>query len=394
MQASFYVSAVGSFLLFIYLIFMKKMLRFILYFTGFLAFFAQAENGAFEVVTLDTAPLSKRILLGATVVPLTEVELGAQVAGDIIKFDGKAGDAYKKGELIVALEKESIRAQREVALADIASANEMLNNAGVQYSKSIISPYSDGNMMFGGMPGMFSTFINPMQRMTGGGNAEFEKYAHRANSYSHYVEAGNRLKQAKSKLKGIDEKLKDASVVAPFDGIIVKKVVDMGDSVQKGKTLLIFANISQLQVEVHIPSRLLLSLKKGAQYRVKLDISNYVVNALLTQIYPVANRDTHTIRTKFSLPKNAPVVPGSYAELELFDLSQSKQTVVLPETALIWRSSLPSVFIVNDENKTELRFVRIGDKVSQDKISILSGLKKGERIIVNPGVLTVSGMSI
>ncbi len=373
---------------------MKKVVGFIFFFTGILSFFAQAENSAFEVITLDTIPLGKRILLGATVVPLAEVELSAQVSGDITGFDGKAGDVYKKGALIVTLEKESIKAQREVVLADIASANESLKNAGVQYSKSIISPYADGNMMFGGMPGMFSSFINPMRRITNSGNFEFEKYAHRADSYSRYVKANNRLKQARSKLKEIDEKLKDTSIIAPFDGIIVKKIVDMGDSVQKGKTLLIFANTSQLQVEAHIPSRLLFSLKKGMQYRVKLDISNNVVSTVLTQIYPVANSNTHTIRTKFNLPKNTPAIPGSYAELELFNLSKSKETVVLPETALIWRSSLPSVFVVNNENKTELRFVRIGDKINQDKISVLSGLKKGERIIANPGVLMTSGMHI
>ena len=61
----------------------------------------------------------------------------------------------------------------------------------------------------------------------------------------------------------------------------------------------------------------------------------------------------------------------------------------------MWRSSLPSVFVINPlTNKTELRFIRLGEQVGKDKKSILSGLKIGEKIVANPNILMVSGMSI
>lgn len=347
----------------------------------------------FDIVEVSHIALGKRILLGGAVIPSTEVKFKAQISGDVVSFEGLSGDLYKKGSKIVILEKESITAQKEAAKATIASANEVLRNAGVQYSKSIVAPRSEGNNMLGGMPGMFGVFTDPMRSMFNAGNPDFEKYAIRANSYANYVKANNKLKQAKFKLKEINEKLKDTNIVAPFDGVIIKKMVNTGDTVHQGQVLLTFSNIKNLEVEVFVPSRMLYSLKKGSNYRIKLDVSNYIVNATLSQIYPVADKKSHTIRVKFTLPSNIPVISGTYAEIELFDTTDVKKTALIPESSLVWRSSIPSVFIVGNDNKTELRFVRLGDKVANGKISILSGLKKGDRVISNPGALMVSGMS-
>jgi hypothetical protein len=61
----------------------------------------------------------------------------------------------------------------------------------------------------------------------------------------------------------------------------------------------------------------------------------------------------------------------------------------------MWRSSLPSVFVISPlTNKTELRFVRLGEKVGKNKKSVLSGLKIGEKIVANPNILMISGMNI
>ena len=70
-------------------------------------------------------------------------------------------------------------------------------------------------------------------------------------------------------------------------------------------------------------------------------------------------------------------------------------TPVVPLSAVLYRTSLPSVFVVNKStNKTELRYVRLGEQVGRDKKSVLSGLKIGERVILNPNILMTSGMSI
>ena len=300
---------------------------------------------------------------------------------------------FKRGTTLVTLEQESIQAQRDSAYAEISSANEALRNAGVQYSQSIVSPNSNG--MFGGIPGMFSMFTDPMLKMSGQGNPEFDKFANRTSRYTGYQQAKNKLRQAELNLKQVEERLKDANVVAPFDGVIVVKNINQGDVVQPGQVLIKFANIKDLQVEVNVPSRLVSSLRLDKKYRIKLDIANIVVDAKLSQIYPIADNNKHSVKVKFDLPASVPVLAGAYAEVEIFETDSGVLTAVIPEAAIMWRSSLPSVFVINPQTtKTELRFVRLGEQVGKSKKSVLSGLKIGEKIVANPNILMVSGMDI
>ncbi|CAC9591983.1 Efflux transporter, RND family, MFP subunit, AcrA/E family [uncultured Gammaproteobacteria bacterium] len=354
---------------------------------------ASSFESVYNIQTVGGMSLDKRALLGGAVVSSSQVNLSAQVSGDVLSVSGREGDMFKKGTILITLEQDSIQAQRDSAYAEIASANEALRNAGVQYSQSIVSP--NGGGMLGGVPGMFSMFTDPMLKMSGQGNPEFDKFANRTSRYTSYQQAKNKLIQAENNLKQIESRLKDANVSAPFDGVIVAKPINVGDIVQPGQMLLKFANIKDLQVEVNIPSRLVRSLKLDKNYRIKLDIANIVVEAKLAQIYPIADNAKHSVKVKFDLPENVPVLPGAYAEVEIFETDSGVLTPIVPESAIMWRSSLPSVFVISPlTNKTELRFVRLGEQVGANKKSVLSGLKIGEKIVANPNILMISGMDI
>jgi multidrug efflux pump subunit AcrA (membrane-fusion protein) len=354
---------------------------------------SSTDKSSLKTEIVSGMSLDKRALLGGVVISSTVVNISAQVPGDVLSVEGMEGDMFNKESLLIILEQNSIIAQRDSAYAEIASANEALRNAEVQYSRSIVSPNS--SQMFGGMSNMFSMFTDPMLQMSGQANPEYDKYANRTSRYTEYQQAGNRLKQAEFKLKVAEERLKDANISAPFDGVIIEKTVSSGDVVQPGQILMKYANIKDLQVEVNIPSRLVRSLQLKKQYRIKLDIANTVVNATLAQVYPIADDTKHSVKVKFDLPAGVPVLPGAYAEVELFEANSGNLTPVIPERAIMWRSSLPTVFVINPKtNKTELRFVRLGEQIGSDKKSVLSGLKIGEGIITNPNILMISGMEI
>ncbi|AYQ56736.1 RND family efflux transporter MFP subunit [Bathymodiolus thermophilus thioautotrophic gill symbiont] len=348
-------------------------------------------NSTYNIQQVRGMSLNKRALLGGKVISSAQVSLSAQVSGDVLSVKGQEGDVFRQGATLITLEQESIQAQRDAVYAEIASANEALKNAGVQYSQSIVSPNSSS--MFGGIPSMFSVFTDPMVRMSGQGNPDFDKFARRTSRYTSYQQAKHKLTQAQLKLKQVEARLKDANIVAPFDGVIVVKNIDQGDIVQPGQVLIKFANIKKLQVELNVPSRLVTSLRLNKKYRIKLDMANTVVNAKLSQIYPIADNNKHSVKVKFDLPENSPVLAGAYAEVEIFETNSGLLMPIIPETAIIWRSSLPSVFVVNPQtNKTELRFVRLGEQVNDYQKSVLSGLKIGEEIVTNPNIMMISGM--
>jgi hypothetical protein len=72
-----------------------------------------------------------------------------------------------------------------------------------------------------------------------------------------------------------------------------------------------------------------------------------------------------------------------YAEVMINDVNAKVRDLpVVPKEALVWRGSLPGVYVMNENNERELRLVRTGDDVGVDGVAVLSGLRAGERIVV------------
>jgi multidrug efflux pump subunit AcrA (membrane-fusion protein) len=348
----------------------------------------------YEIVNVKSLALNKRVILGGTVISKVEVNLSSQASGDVTEVKGKEGSFFKKGDVLVSIEDNAIKAKMISIYAEIEYSKQQLRNADVQYSKSIISPDADANRMLGGVPGLFSMVTGPVRNVVNQGDTSFEKYAKRINSYTDYERAKKHLKQTFSKLKEIQEQLKDTQIRAPFDGVIIEKNVNEGDTVFTGQRLLKFSNIKELQVTIDMPTRLIPNLEKEILYHTKIQATNFDGWTKLVQIYPIADSKSHTVKTKFDLPKGVVAIIGSYAEVHLIEKGIAKEIPIIPNTAIIWRSSLPSVYIVNRRNELELRFIRLGDKVSDKEFSVLSGINIGNRVIKNPNFLIKSGIKI
>ncbi|GAB6040008.1 efflux RND transporter periplasmic adaptor subunit [Endothiovibrio diazotrophicus] len=360
-----------------------------------LAVAAQAPLSGSQIITVQGSRVGSSITLGGTVVPRKEVTLSAQLPGRVEYIAGTEGDRFKEGDLLVALGDDELLAQRRAAVAEYANADASARNAGVQYSRELIAPQSESpsTMPGMGMPSLFDQFFTRnMGSMVGKGKPGLERHADLYGIGTQMEQARNSMMRAQSSIQAIDAKLRDTRSVAPFDGVIVKKLVEEGDTVQPGMPLLGFADVDALQIKVEVPARHVAALNRGMVVPAKLDVSDVVVHVRVNQIFPMADVQRHTVTVKFDIPQGAPAAPGMYAEVRIQDpTAPARNLAVVPKSALVRRGSLHAVFVINNENRTELRLVRKGDEVDRDYVSILSGLKPNERIIANPQPGMASG---
>ena len=344
-----------------------------------------AQAPAESVITVPSIPVGAAVSLGGTVVPFKEVTFSAQIPGRIESIAGEEGDHFESGAELIAINIDDLQAQRRSAWANLANAEAALRNAGVQYSRELISPYGgEANDSMGGMGSMMKNFTNPMQGMMGGGSSPgFDRYAQRYQSGTHLEQARSQIVSARSSIDTIDTKIRDAKSVAPFDGVITRKLVEVGDPVQPGQPMLEYADVSTLQIKVEVPARLMPGVKKGMVFPARLDVGDVDIQARVQQIFPIADPDRHTVTVKLDLPQGVPGGPGMYAEVMINDINAKvRELPVVPRNALVWRGSLPGIYVMNENNKRELRLVRTGDDVGADGVAILSGLRAGERVIV------------
>ena len=344
-----------------------------------------AQGAAESVITVPSVPVGAAVSLGGTVVPFKDVTFSAQIPGRIKSIAGEEGDHFESGAELIAINDDDLLAQRRSAWANLANAEAALRNAGVQYNRELISPYgSEQNDAMGGMGSMMKQFTNPMQGMTGSGSSPgFDRYAQRYQSGTQVEQARSQIVAARSAIDTVDTKIRDAKSVAPFDGVITRKLVEVGDPVQPGQPLLKFADMSTLQIKVEVPARLMPGVKKGMVFPARLDVGDVDIQARVVQVFPIADPDRHTVTVKLELPQGAPGGAGMYAEVMINDINAKvRELPVVPREALVWRGSLPGVYVMNEDNKRELRLVRIGDDVGVDGVAVLSGLRAGERVVV------------
>lgn len=352
---------------------------------------------AVEIVTVETSGASGSVTLGGTVIPYKEVTLTAQIPGRIEYLAGAEGDRIGMGEELVRIDDDDLQAQRRAAVAQLNQADAAMRNAGVQYSRELWSPQSNNiNRMPGmGMPSMFDQFFTRnMGNMMGYGNPNVDRQADLYNQSAQVNQAWAQVLQARSRIEEIDARLRDARATSPFDGVIVRKLVELGDTVQPGQPLIEFAQTEFLRIQADIPARLMAGLNIGMFVPARLDVGNTRVQARVAQIYPVADVQRHTVTVKFDLPKGVPGGPGMYAEITIPDPeARAPALPVVPKRALVRRGSLPYVFVMNNDNRVELRIVRTGAEVGGDRVSVLAGVRAGERVVVDPPPGIRSGWS-
>jgi len=350
------------------------------------------DQGGDQIVTVQAGSAESAVTLGGTVVAYKEVTLTAQIPGRVDMIAGTEGDKFKKGDILVGIDDAQLLAKRREVQSQIAVAQAQIANAQVQYNREIWSPEDRSLSRSGGMgmPNMFDQmFTQPFTQSFMPGNVGGNRWVdERANLYSRGTQlsqAQSQLAAAQSQLQQIDAQLRDTRSFAPFDGVIVKKMVEQGDTVQPGQPLVEYADLTYLQVEVDVPVSIMAGLRKGMLVPVKIDVGNVRADARVAQIFPTADPVRHTVTVKFDLPVGVPGGPGMYAEVMLPEESESMQNVpVIPDTAIVWRGSLPAVYVAGKDNRKELRLIRVGDYVSGHDVAVLSGLQVGERIYAMP----------
>ena len=354
-----------------------------------LPFYIQAA----EVISVGQLKSQATSVLGSTVVPKKQVALTAQTSGRVLSLHGKVGTHFKYGDVIAEIDASALLAKRQSVLAQISAAQANLYNATTQYQRELTSPQRDdiAAMPGFGFPAMMDQYMTrPMADMMGATDTDANLHADLVQSKNAVSQANYALQQAVAQLQEIDSSLRDTKTIAPFDGMIIRKMAEVGDTVQPGQALLAFAYVKTMQLQADVPAGLVLGLQQGMPIAAKI-AGSVPIQAQVAEIHPVADPERHTVVVKFDLPADVVAYAGMYAEviLPLSSHNTAKQ-LVIPRSALLKGRSLPSVLVMTDKS-SELRLVRLGATQADGQLEVVSGLSATDKIINNPPSGVTSG---
>jgi RND family efflux transporter MFP subunit len=192
---------------------------------------------------------------------------------------------------------------------------------------------------------------------------------------------------ARAALDELDVNESYASVRAPFSGIIVRKMTEVGNLVAPGQSLFTLEDDSQLRVTAAVGADLAAGLTPGQQLQVE-SLGQRIQGSVEGV---VSSGDSRAPGLRVQVVMDNPryrLKPGTLAVVEVPAPDRGPSAVLLPKGALLERGQLAGAFVVASDCTAHLRWLRIGEE-REDSVRVLSGLREGDRVVLSPGLETV-----
>jgi RND family efflux transporter MFP subunit len=286
-----------------------------------------------------------------TVRSRTVANIAPRMTARILDIKVNAGDKVKKGDVIARLDERDIRAQENAALAALAGANAQASRAKAdeQRTRSLYSKEA----------------------------ATREKFD---AAIAQAKEAQAAVSQATSAVSEIRSHLADTLLLAPFDGIVVKRLQEPGDMGLPGVPVVSMQTPLGLRLEADVPSTCAGRYSTGMDVTVRIDTLGLTTNAQIDEISPEVDPQTRTQLIKIALPAIEGLQPGYFGWLE--QACDQHEALLIPVSAVQHIGQLEVVKVLS-EGRQLMRHIRTA-KIFGDQIEVVSGLHAGEAVITNP----------
>nr|WP_239538019.1 efflux RND transporter periplasmic adaptor subunit [Dyella mobilis] len=176
-------------------------------------------------------------------------------------------------------------------------------------------------------------------------------------------------------------------ILAPFDGVITQRNLDVGalvDAGSSGADLFVIADTSQLRIYVDVPEAYAASVRIGMPAQVELNTYGAKpITGTVARTADALDPNTRTLRTEIDVNNAArDLVPGVYANVKL-GVSTPTRDFTVPANVLLFRAEGLRVALVDDTGHIHLQPVTLGRDFGA-KVEISEGLTEQDRLVLSP----------
>ena len=341
------------------------------------------------VVLAERKPISNLLTLSGEFRPFQEVEVHAKIAGYIRKIYVDVGDHITAGQTLAVLEVPELSAQLQGADAAVRRAKDAIRRAqsDMNRAESLHAAthldYTRLKQASTARPGLIAE-----QELDDAMAKDKEGEAQISADQAAFSEAQNQMDVAVAEQKQLGAMSDYTKIVAPFSGIVTKRLVDTGALVQAGTSsntqalpVVSVAETDLFRLTLPVPESAVPSIRLGTSVKVHVAALNRDFIGKVARFSEDLNQETRTMHTEVDVPnKNSSIVSGMYADVTL-TLSNKNGALVVPVQAIHHSGSQTSLLVVNRRDQVEEREVQLGLE-DPDRVEVLSGLMPEERVIV------------
>jgi RND family efflux transporter MFP subunit len=332
-----------------------------------------AEGAVATVAVVHPTPLpaSESVTLPGNLTGWYEAPMYARVTGYVKMWYADYGTDVKRGDVLAEINAPDLDAAYAQAKADLESER-------AKYALAVVTARR--------YQAMRETHAVSEQAIT---VKEKEMQAQ-----------GAIVNAAEQKVGNIDAFIRFKTIVAPFDGVVIQRNINVGDLVSKEGTLstpeaktnlYTIAIVDRLRLFVNVPERFGPFLHPGLTATVTVpQLPHRTWTAKFLTVARGFDVSTRTATTVFTIDnEDRALWPGSYAEVRV-TAPIDRQAFTIPSTALVFQEHGTQVALVGRDDRVHLQDITVS-RLMDRVVEVAGGLSANDRIINNPSAALLEG---
>jgi len=305
------------------------------------------------------------LLLPAEVKPWTEASIYARASGYLKRWHADLGACVKTGQLLAEIETPELDQELDIARHEQAQVEAALALAKATNER----------------------FAEAVTRRAVSVQEHDEKQSDVA------VKTAT-LKAACANVRRLENLTSFGRVIAPFDGVITARDIDVGDLIVPGRRLFRLAQTEKLRIYVRVPQTHALDIAPGRSAELLVpEMPGRAFAIKVARFAGAIEADSRTLLVELEVDNaRGEILAGSFAQVRFADINASA-LLVLPGNTLLFRAEGPQVGIVRPDGRVELRSVKLGRDWGQT-VEVLAGVSPADRVILNPSDSLTDGATV
>jgi RND family efflux transporter MFP subunit len=307
--------------------------------------------------------LDRTLTFTGTLRPRMQSDVSAEVGGRLVRILKNEGDRVRAGDTLAVLDATdyALAHERARAALRVAEANRAHAEAEEERAQNLLRT---------------------------GGITDKDRLAAQVNLK--VAEAAVAQAQAEASIAAAQQGR--ASVRAPFNGRVAKRMADPGTMIAAGAPLFTVVDDSVLELRASVPSADYGALTVGAPVQVTVDaVGGAALTGRVARVAPLVDERNRSFEAVIEVPGNPSLVGGLFARATVAT-GKVAGAIVVPPAALVRDASgsKADVWLVTTYRKAEKRTVPVGAEIA-DGVQVLSGVAAGDHVILDPPAALAPG---
>jgi multidrug efflux pump subunit AcrA (membrane-fusion protein) len=318
--------------------------------------------------------------------------ISSKLLGTIRQVSVREGDRVNRGDTLAIIDDREVAARLQQAEAALAEAREA-EAAAVSAGEAARAGAELGRATYD----RYRTLLTEQSAT----RQEFDEVQARFRQTKASLKqtedmvaaARQRVRQAEAAVAAAAVANKDATVLAPYDGIVTAKPAEVGDLASPGTPLVSLEETGVYRVDIALPEQYYHAVQPDQSVMITIAAlaGQPPLEGRVETIVPAADQKSRSFLVKLRLPEFPNIRSGMFARAVL--PVGRENLLLIPATAMISQGALTGLYLVDSDGLARFRLIRTGRTFGKS-VEVLSGLKEGDRFVVNPPPTISDGVKV